>query len=480
MERPNALLVSVDHWPGSLVGALGHPAILTPTLDQLIETGIAYTNAYSAVPACIPARREIMTGTHARTHGDRIFKEYEPMPEGLPTMAQTFRDAGYQAYAVGKLHVYPPRDRIGFDDALLNEEGRHHLGMVKDDYEMFLAEQGYAGHELAHGMGSNDYTVRPYHLPERLSWTNWTARQMSSYIVRRDPSKPAFWYMSFNAPHPPLAPPKDYLEMYADVDIDMPVYGDWCEDFDAMPYAIRVRRFPRGFYSDDAIRVARRAFYALCTHIDHQMRLVIGLLREEGLLENTAIMFTSDHGDVLGDHGTWAKDTMYEGATRIPMVLAPPAAGNNMPRGKRDDRLALQADIMPTLLAMCGIPVPGTVEGLDLLGERQRQVLYGEHYEDAQSTRMVRDARYKLIYYPVGNRVQLFDLHLDREETRDLSNDPAHADTRARLEEELISLLYGGDTDWVQDGRLVGLPDMQGPNLSHNDRQLGGQRGWRF
>ena len=159
MPRPNVLLICADHWSGQLIGTLGHPTVLTPTLDQLIANGVAYTNAYTTTPSCVPARREIMTGAEARSHGDHLFSEQLGMPE-IPILAQTFRDAGYQAYAVGKLHVYPQRDRIGFDDVILNEEGRHHLGMMKDDYELFLHEEGFSGQELGHGLSNNEY-LRP-------------------------------------------------------------------------------------------------------------------------------------------------------------------------------------------------------------------------------------------------------------------------------------------------------------------------------
>ena len=118
-EKPNVLLVTTDHWPGKLLGVAGHPCIQTPTLDQLARDGTRYNRAYSEVPVCIAARRTLMTGCTARTHGDRQFDELRPMPD-LPTMAQTFRDAGYQAYGVGKLHIHPQRNRIGFDDVLLN------------------------------------------------------------------------------------------------------------------------------------------------------------------------------------------------------------------------------------------------------------------------------------------------------------------------------------------------------------------------
>ena len=185
-NSPNVLLICTDHWPGPLLGAAGHERILTPTLDQLAANGVHFTRAYTATPSCIPARRALMTGTTARTHGDRVFSEHLPMDPSLPTLPQVFRDAGYQAYAVGKLHVYPQRQRIGFDEVILCEEGRHHLGGDPDDYERFLVQEGYAGQELTHGMGNNLYDVRPWHLPEHCHPTNWTVREMSRVIQRRD------------------------------------------------------------------------------------------------------------------------------------------------------------------------------------------------------------------------------------------------------------------------------------------------------
>ena len=477
MPRPNVLMICVDHWPGRLQAGLGHPVIQTPTLDQLSRNGVTFTNAYSTTPTCIPARRELMTGTFSPTHGDRVFSERMPMPD-LPTMAQTFRDAGYQAYSVGKLHVCPQRDRIGFDDALINEEGRHHLGLGADDFELFLAEQGYPGAELVHAMCNNDYMTRPWHLPEHCHPTNWTAREMCKVIKRRDPTRPAFWYMSFNHPHPPMTPLRDYMDIYRNVDVDMPVMGEWAQDFDSMPYALRSRQLRMLPQTDDEIRMARQAFYALCTHIDHQMRLVLGMLSEEGLMDNTIIVFTCDHGDMLGNHGLWAKSNLHEDSAKIPLILVPTAEYAEVGRRVVDDRLATLGDVMPTVLDMCGIPVPETCEGLSLVGEERRDLLYGEHSENDAANRMMHDGRHKLIYYPVGNRFQLFDLETDPDELRDRSEDAAYADVRERLTAELVKRLYGDDLRYVKDGRLVGVPDKE--YTPEANRRLSGQRGWRF
>ena len=477
MARPNVLLICVEHWPGSFLGCDGHPALMTPTLDELAASGVRFTRAYSVTPTCIPARRALMTGTTSRTHGDRIFNETLPMPD-MPTLAQCFCDAGYQAYAVGKLHVYPQRDRIGFDDVLLFEEGRHHLGLKADDYELFLAAEGYAGQEFAHGMCTNDYMARSWHLPEVLHPTNWTVREMCRTIKRRDPTRPAFWYMSFHAAHPPLAPLRDYIDIYRDVEIDPPYIGQWAMREEDLPYALRHKRTQWSKFNDAAIRLARQAFYALCTHVDHQIRLVTGMLREEGLLDNTIIMFTADHGEMLGNHGLCAKSIFYESSARVPLFLVPAADCKKVAHHQIDDRLAELRDVMPTLLDLAGIPIPETVEGRSLLSETRREFLYGEHYENDEATRMILDERYKLIYYPVGNRTQLFDLNDDPCELTDLAGKPDLAEVHAWLGSRLIENLYGSDLNWITDGRLTGLPDKEYSPPSARD--LYAQRGWRF
>ena len=479
-NRPNILLISTDHWPAALLGAAGHPMIQTPTLNSLARSGIRFTNAYAECPICIPARRTLMTGTTPRTHGARVFKEKLPMPE-LPTLAQTFREAGYQAYAVGKLHVYPQRDRIGFDDVILDEEGRSRYG-TGDDYETFLADQGYPGQQFLHGMSNNEYGWRPWHLPEQTHPTNWATRQLARTIKRRDPTRPAFWFLSYRHPHPPLVPLQIYLDLYRQLDLhrqpasDKPYMGDWIGG--DSPFAIRRRQARHEGMSDVQVRLARTAFYALCTQIDHQLRVLIGTLREEGLLDETILLFTSDHGDMLGNHGIWAKRLFYESAANIPMILVGTDADEHVAVNRTDDRLVGWQDVMPTLLELVGIEIPETVEGISMVGEERREWLYGEVGEGGSATRMIHNGRHKLIYYPVGNRRQLFDLEDDPNELRDLSGSPAYQQVLIRLTEFLIGQLYGGDEAWAEGGQLIGLPDrafVPGPN-----KWLSGQRGDHF
>ncbi len=475
-DQPNVLLISTDHWPASYLGVAGHPAIQTPTLDTLARSGTRFSNAYAECPVCIPARRTLMTGTPPRTHGDRVFQTAEPMPD-LPLLAQTFRDAGYQAYAVGKLHVMPQRDRIGFDDVILAEEGRPVLGAI-DDYDLFLADNGLAGQGFAHGMSNNEYTFRPWHLDERFHVTNWATQQMARTIKRRDPTRPGFWFLSYMHPHPPLVPLQAYLDLYRDIDIDAPYAGNWASDIDALPFALRATAHAFAQIDDAHARRIRRAFYALCTHIDHQLRLVIGTLREENLLDNTIILFTSDHGDMLGNHGLWAKRLFYEDAANVPMILLGVKGDERVGDHRVDERLVGWQDVMPTLLDLAGIEIPETVEGLSMVGESTRDYFYGECAEDARATRMIRDGQHKLIYYATGNVFQLFDLQNDPHELVDLADDPAYADVRTRLTNELIDNLYGSDEAWLDGDQLVGLPERD--YAPQPNRGLSGQRGVHY
>jgi len=463
MTQPNVLLIVTDHWPAALLGSAGHPAIHTPVLDQLARNGIRYTNCYSETPVCLPARRTMMTGCTPRQHGDRTFQPYRPMETNLPTLAQSFRDAGYQAYGVGKTHTYPQRDRIGFDDIQLDDEGRTLYG-VTDDYETFLGDEGYLGQQFGHGMSNNAYQTTPWNLPERLHATNWATDTMARYVRRRDPNRPNFWYLGYRHPHPPLVPPQRFLDQYADVEIDLPVAGDWsAED---LPYNLQGVQ-ARSVYSDREVRWARRAFYALCTHIDQQIGALIGTIREEGILDETVIMFTSDHGDMLGNHGMWAKQTFYEGSCNVPMIVVGEAGKRGIGFGKTDDRLTGLQDVMPTLLGLANIETPDHLDGRSMVAGTPRDHIYGEFGEEQHSSRMIRDKTHKLIWYPCGNHFQLFDLENDPQEMHDLGADPNQAETLERLKVKLSSNLYGTDEKWLDDGAIVGEASRKfypGPN----------------
>lgn len=471
MGKPNVMVICVDEWAANKMGCSGDTNVMTPTLDYLAKNGIRLANAYSECPVCIPARRSLMTGLTPRSHGDRVYSDRMPMPS-VPTLAACFHEAGYQTMAVGKLHVYPQRNRIGFDDVILTEEGRYDFGVV-DDYQIWLGEQGYVGQEFMHAMGNNVYYTRPWHLPENTHPTNWVTWQMAKQIKRRDPTRPFFFFCSYQFPHPPLVPALTYWDMYKDRQLGGVLADDWHKD----RFVDNALADAAHLYSDWEKDRARKAYYAQCTHIDYSVRTLIGTLRESGLLDNTILVFVADHGDMLFDHGFVAKRLFYESSANIPVLFSGKPMEKYMGKGY-EQRLFCLADFMPTLLDLAGIPIPETVEGRSLFGESEAKLLFGEISEGDKATRMIRTKDYKLIYYPCGNIVQLFDMRVDRQEAHDLADKPEYRETRDALEAELVKRMYGCDTAWIKDGKLVGYPDK--PYIPKRDFALYNQRGYHW
>ena len=450
---PNVLLITMDQWPGSFLGCEGHPVIETPTIDRLARNGTRFTRAYSECPICIPARRSIMTGQTPKLHGDRVFQKNLKMPPNTKTIAQTFRDNGYQAFAVGKLHVMPQRDRIGFDDALISEEGRPYYGSI-DDYDLYLAEKGFVGQQFSHGVSNNDYTWRTWQLPEDCHVTNWATQQMCRTIKRRNPENPSFWYLSYTHPHPPLVPLSTYFDRYTRKNIPSPLESDWSKKLNSHFIKNIKNRWPK--LSNQLITDVRRAFYALCTHIDAQIRVVIGTLREEKLLDDTIIMITSDHGDMLGDFGLFAKRLMYEGSARVPMIVLGTTRDEIVPKGKVSNKLVGLADVMPTLLDLADIKIPQSCNGKSMFDNKPRESLYAEANEGPNATRMITNDSFKLIWYPHGNILQLFDIKNDPHELKDISKIPKMNVEIKKLTKILINNLYGEDKFFIKNGELIG------------------------
>lgn len=469
-DRKNVLMICTDHWPGSLLGCAGRNDIMTPTLDYLARNGIRYENCYSECPVCIPARRSMMTGLSPKSHGDRVYSDRMEMPD-VPTLAETFRDNGYQTMAVGKLHVYPQRNRIGFEDVILTEEGRYEMGAV-DDYQIWLGEHGYLGQEFLHGMGNNTYYTRTWHLDDKAHPTNWVTMEMMRQIKRKDPTRPFFFFCSYQFPHPPLVPLKTYWDMYDENELDEPIGQDWLDD----SYIFKAMCEQAGMYTEKERKRARKAFFAQCTHIDYQIRLLIGTLRESNLLDNTIIVFLSDHGDMLFDHEMVAKRCFYESSACIPLIISGKPIISK--RGTIERKLAQMTDVMPTILDLCDIPIPETVEGISLVSDQEHPYLYGEVSEGDKATRMIRWNQYKLIYYPCGNVKQLFDLKLDPKETHNYAFESGYAEILGKMEAMLVENLYGNDQKWVNDGKLVGFEP--GTYQAKADYGLYNQRGYHW
>lgn len=469
--KPNLLLITVDQMRFDCLSIQNHPVVETPNLDALADRGVLFQNAYSATPVCIPARAAIMTGMGQRSHGrvgyaDGIPWTYEHM------LAGELAKANYHTQCVGKMHVYPTRNLCGFHHIVLHDGYLHHNRKTNtaygehydqcDDYLRWLRQKAGSAADLTdHGLDCNASTIaRPWHLDEELHPTNWVVSESIDFFRRRDPGKPFFLWTSFVRPHSPLDPPQAYFDLYSNAEMpDSPV-GDWVDEAAAK----RGRYNPTtmaGKLSKRRLDRAKAGYYALITHLDDQIGRLLNALQEYELLNDTLIVFTSDHGEMMGDHHMFRKGLPYEGSSKIPFILCDPGGKLSLSQGSRVDVPIELKDIMPTLLEAAGAAIPQSVEGKSLLplcrGEQVnwRSHIHGEMALAELSNHYMTNGKVKYIWYSQTGQEQFFDLQQDPQEQTNLINRPERATEIQFWREELICELEGREEGFVKDGVLL-------------------------
>ena len=474
--QPNVLLIMVDQWRGDCLSSAGHPVVHTPYLDGLALRGARFRQAYSACPSCIPARAALFTGLSQVSHGRVGYKD--GIPWNYPvSLAGEFTAHGYQTQAIGKMHVYPERSQLGFQNVILHDGyldfargHNHHLAEI-DDYVPWLSQRGGAEADYtAHGVYCNSYIARPWDKDENLHPTNYVTEQAVQFLHRRDPRKPFFLFLSYHRPHPPYDPPAWALEQYLQADMPPVPVGDWVDLL--APYASPLHHeCAVGPIPEALLRRARAGYYGHMTHIDYQIDRFLLALKEYQQLDNTYICFVSDHGEMMGDHTMFRKTYPYDGSARVPLLLAGPRGSRILPNRAYDQVVELR-DIMPTLLECAGLPVPASLEGHSFLpiaaGEDPawRDSLHGEHTAFGQSLQWLTDGREKYIWWSGSGREQLFDLQNDPHETIDLARSPAAQPRLAAWRAQLVAELANREEGFVQAGQLVPGRPVQ-PCLAH-------------
>lgn len=457
------MLICVDQWRGDCLSADGHPVVRTPYLDAFAATGTRFSRAYSATPTCIPARAALHTGRSQTSHGRVGYEDGVRWPYPT-TLAGTFREAGYQTKGVGKMHVYPERDRLGFDDVELHD-GYLHFARRRprdqrtyDDYLAWLAEQdgvGATADYADHGLDCNSVTARPWDKAERLHPTNWATTRAIDFLYRRDTTAPFFLFLSYHRPHPPYDPPAWAFEQYLAAPTGAPPVGDWTGDYapwrrDGIPDTLVGRMDPVTWHR------ARAGYFGHMAHLDQQINRFLQMLHEFGHGDDTVVAFTSDHGEMLGDHDLWRKGYPYEGSARIPFLLA----GPGVPERTVCDEVVELRDVMPTLLEAAGVPVPAGVDGRSALPvargdtEGHRPWLHGEHVLLGQSLQWLTDGKEKYVWLSGNGTEQLFDLVVDPGELHNLAALPAHEGRVARWRARLAAELEGRPEGFVDGGVL--------------------------
>jgi len=455
-QRPNIIFINTDQQRGDCLGVEGHPVLLTPNMDGIAAAGVRFTHFYSGCPSCIATRRSMLAGQTAQTHG---MVGYRGMVEwdAPPTLPQVLREHGYQTRLIGRsMHQYPPRKRYGFEEM----ETQCHTGA--SDYYDWLDSVGPkdSGGWFGGGVMHNDWTARPWHLDDHLHHSAWVITRALSFLERRDPTCPYFLTLGFIAPHPPLQPPAFYFERYLRTGVPKPVIGDWAEPprFGEPGGGDHVAP-GRVDLTGEALLSARAAYLGLINHVDDQLRRLLNPVKGIGrdLHRDTIVVFTSDHGEMLGDHHMWRKSRAYEPSARVPFLVQAPERFGLRPASVVDAPCT-HADIMPTLLDLAGIETPDSCDGLSMVplmrGETTKWRDY-VHIEHAPEHMGLTDGLQKYIWDPKDGSEQLFDLASDPNECHDLSGDPAHAECLNLWRQRLVSELRDRPEGFVEDEKLV-------------------------
>lgn len=460
MPQPNIVLIMADQLRADFLGCYGAGFVRTPHIDSLAAQGVCYTRAYSTSPICVPARASLLTGMNAIQNGVTSNSQWlrpDLRALGIKTWPERLAEAGYYTAAVGKMHFYPWDSHHGFQYKVAAEDKRwiH----IRDDYYRFLREHGF---RKLHGSEHEGYFEHKGAIINRLPWEfsvdHFVGQEACRFIRTYGDEQPFAMMVSFPGPHCPYDPNAEFLDRVDPA--AMPEAVPYVEANTARLRAANVEgnRLPwNGVdYSDFTAEHKRkiRAHYAAeVEQIDYEVGQVVSALRDQGLLENTVIVFTSDHGDYLGDHDLIGKGTFYEGSIHIPLIVRP--AGGIA--AQTVDNLAALTDLTATLLAWAGLPRPAYMDsqplpGLGLPDSDPREALVGM----TANGWMLYDGRWKLCKYATGD-VHLFDLAQDPHEQVNRAHDPACLDRLlamdARLTQEIMRSIVSSHHDKALDTR---------------------------
>lgn len=461
MPRPNILLFFTDQQRYDTVACThSDPAIRaslkTPNLDRLCAEGIRYERSYTPNPVCIPARYNMITGLPARYHGHSD-NSGSPLPQGIPCLAELLSNAGYSTHAVGKMHFMPPREHHGFHRMELMEETPHHR--ADDDYLRYLDAVGC---RVMHQHGVRHFL---YHQPQRAQMpeehhgSKWVADRAIDYLRRtagRD--RPFFLKASWIHPHPPQHIPERLADMYVGAPlpprierVDAP-----SDRSDLPPKSRNSFQLGEGFFEHpERLRRHMEHYHASVSFVDEQMGRVLETLDELGLADNTLVLATSDHGEMLGDHDCLQKASPFESAVHVPFIMRFP--GTIEPGTVDRDQFVDLNDVMPTFLDAADVEYPGPHElpGSSLLssgGKRDRSVQYIENSCGPKRWVSLRNAQYKYVHSYYGWEA-LYDMEKDPLEQHNLLADGVPSEC-AGVREDLRRQLVEYEERWGLPGNV--------------------------
>ncbi|WP_075996680.1 sulfatase-like hydrolase/transferase [Salaquimonas pukyongi] len=433
MTRRNVIVIMTDELRRDALGCYGSPIARTPTIDALAANGLVFDACYTPSPICVPARASIATGRYV--HETRCWSNALPYRGKPESWHHRLRDAGFHTVSVGKLHFRGAQDDNGFSQEIepvyvRDGQGWIH-GLLRERDDLF-DPSSFAEHI---GPGDDPYT----------DYDEKVCANAVEWITNRGNRKDNNWcmFLSFLRPHYPLTCPPRFYEQFDPEKMPMPIPADPASGagHPVLEWMRKSCNYDAPF--DDAMRrVAIASYHGLCSFVDNMVAQVLTALEASGMAQDTAIIFTSDHGECLGDRGFWTKMVMYEEAVTVPMIIA----GAGVKKGRVLQPVSL-IDLYPTILELAGVPaepqtIPHHARSLLKSGvEGDRPVLSEYHDYGAQTAMfMLRQGCWKLVCYP-GFPSQLFNLESDPGERRELSGDAEHSGILSNMTETLHTMI---------------------------------------
>jgi arylsulfatase len=474
-SQPNIILIITDQQRFDTIQALGFPCMDTPNLDRLVNEGVTFTNCHITAPSCAPSRASLFTGYYPHTTG--ILKNADRWRHSWVELLAT---AGYYCVNIGKMHTFPYDTPLGFHERYVVENKDRYLEnrYYFDEWDKGLRARDLVKQQRELYRQRPDYRERlgafEWELPEETHSDMFVGDMATWWLeTKPKPDQPLFLQIGFPGPHPPYDSVFRYAKPY--LERDLPLLEVTEAELASQPPPFQAMRRHNAEVDHDSVvhllnptreqRLRQRAYYlANVTMIDEKIGQILKALEAKGYLDDAAVIFTSDHGDALGDHGHSQKWTMYDIVNRMPLIVWTPG---RFPGGRKLDGLCQLMDIGPAILELAGVSVPASMEAESLLpalvGEpwTGRSYVFAEHSRDGilQETdymTMVRSRAWKLVHFldePFG---QLFDLVNDPDELHNLWDDPAAADKKRELLDVLREWRIRSQyhtRDWGKDWR---------------------------
>lgn len=459
LAKPNVLFIAVDDMNNDL-GCYGHTQVKSPCIDKLASQGVNFTRAYCQFPLCSPSRSSIMTGLRPDT--TRVFDLKYHFRAGMPdvvTLSQCFLQQGYYAARVGKIYHYGNPGEIGtsgLDDAASWKEVFNPAGVDKT-----ALEPDIINNTPKRGLGSSmsllaDKTGRDE------DHTDGKVATQAIELLEKHKAGPFFLAVGFYRPHCPFVAPAKYFDIYPQEQIKLPEIAPGFRDSAPEPALSSTKPWPHFGCTEQQAREAKRAYYAAISFVDAQIGRLLDALERLGLRENTIVVFWSDHGYHLGEHGLWMKQSCFEESARVPFIISVPG----MAAGKKSLRTVELLDLYPTLADLAGLKAPEGLEGASLRplladpSAEWNRPAYTQVQRAVFPGHSVRTARWRYTEWDGGARgAELYDHHADPQELKNLAANPAQSTTVA----EMKALLKKVHPVPVEGGKSVEGAKKAGP-----------------